>query len=131
MGACAMLPRIGGQGRASELLYTGRALGGEEAERWGFLNRLVDPDRLDDEAMALAKDVVAGRWKAQGKALTSDAAPLARVAAQGKRLPVGIELYSVRDELAKDNDATLTAIASGPSGAHLGRRDGIPARRRR
>ena len=39
------------------------------------------------------------------------AAPLARVGAQGKRLPVGIELYSVRDELAKDNDATLTAIA--------------------
>ena len=38
MGACAMLPRIVGQGRASELLYTGRALGGEEGERWGFLN---------------------------------------------------------------------------------------------
>ena len=41
MGACAMLPRIVGQGRASELLYTGRSLGGEEAERWGFFNRLV------------------------------------------------------------------------------------------
>jgi enoyl-CoA hydratase/carnithine racemase len=41
MGACAMLPRIIGQGRASELLYTGRALGGEEGERWGFFNRLV------------------------------------------------------------------------------------------
>ena len=40
MGACAILPRIIGQGRASELLYTGRVLGGEEAERWGFFNRL-------------------------------------------------------------------------------------------
>ena len=40
MGACAILPRIIGQGRAAELLYTGRALGGEEAERWGFFNRL-------------------------------------------------------------------------------------------
>ena len=36
MGACAMLPRIVGQGRASELLFTGRSLGGEEGERWGF-----------------------------------------------------------------------------------------------
>src|SRR5450432_2348206 len=42
MGACAMLPRIIGQGRAAELLYTGRSLGGEEAERWGFFNRIVD-----------------------------------------------------------------------------------------
>jgi enoyl-CoA hydratase/carnithine racemase len=41
MGACAILPRIIGQGRASELLYTGRVMGGEEAERWGFFNRLV------------------------------------------------------------------------------------------
>src|SRR3954466_3442127 len=52
MGACAMLPRIVGQGRASELLYTGRSLGGEEAERWGFLNRLVSPEKLEEEAMA-------------------------------------------------------------------------------
>ena len=44
MGACAMLPRIIGQGRASELLYTGRFMDGEEAERWGFFNRLVEPD---------------------------------------------------------------------------------------
>jgi enoyl-CoA hydratase/carnithine racemase len=66
MGACAMLPRIVGQGRASELLYTGRALGGEEAERWGFLNRLVEPERLESEAMALAKDIVAGPTFANG-----------------------------------------------------------------
>ena len=43
MGACAMLPRIVGQGRAAELLYTGRSMDGEEAERWGFFNRLADP----------------------------------------------------------------------------------------
>jgi len=66
MGACAMLPRIVGQGRASELLYTGRALGGEEAERWGFLNRLVEPERLEDQAMALAREIVAGPTFANG-----------------------------------------------------------------
>ena len=42
MGACAMLPRIVGQGRAAELLFTGRSMGAEEAERWGFFNRLAD-----------------------------------------------------------------------------------------
>jgi enoyl-CoA hydratase/carnithine racemase len=66
MGACAMLPRIIGQGRASELLYTGRSLGGEEAERWGFVNRLVEPERLVDEAMALAREIVAGPTFANG-----------------------------------------------------------------
>jgi enoyl-CoA hydratase/carnithine racemase len=66
MGACAMLPRIVGQGRASELLYTGRALGGEEGERWGFLNRLVEPERLDAEALAMAKELAAGPTFANG-----------------------------------------------------------------
>jgi len=66
MGACAMLPRIVGQGRASELLYTGRALGGEEAERWGLFNRLVAPERLLDEATALATELVAGPTFANG-----------------------------------------------------------------
>ncbi len=60
MGACAMLPRIIGQGRASELLFTGRSMGGEEAERWGFYNRLVEPDDLRDEARKLASDLAAG-----------------------------------------------------------------------
>jgi enoyl-CoA hydratase/carnithine racemase len=60
MGACAMLPRIIGQGRAAELLYTGRSLGGEEALAWGFLNRLVEPEALQDEAMALAHEIAAG-----------------------------------------------------------------------
>ncbi|HEY7769497.1 enoyl-CoA hydratase-related protein, partial [Longimicrobium sp.] len=60
MGACAMLPRIIGQGRASELLYTGRSMSGDEAERWGFYNRVVMPGDLMDEARALAQSLAAG-----------------------------------------------------------------------
>jgi enoyl-CoA hydratase/carnithine racemase len=60
MGACAILPRIVGQGRAAELLYTGRSLGGEEAERWGFFNRLTAPERMLADAQALAADLAAG-----------------------------------------------------------------------
>jgi len=60
MGACAMLPRIVGQGRAAELLFTGRSLGGEEGERWGFFNRIVSPGDLVAEATALAKSLAAG-----------------------------------------------------------------------
>jgi enoyl-CoA hydratase/carnithine racemase len=60
MGACAMLPRIVGQGRAAELLYTGRSMAGAEAERWGFFNRLAAPDALLVEARALADDLAAG-----------------------------------------------------------------------
>ncbi len=66
MGACAMLPRIIGQGRASELLYTGRALGGEEAERWGYLNRLCAPEDLLTQAQALAADLAGGPSFANG-----------------------------------------------------------------
>ncbi len=60
MGACAMLPRIIGQGRASELLYTGRILRGEEGERWGFFNRLASSDALLDEALGLARELADG-----------------------------------------------------------------------
>jgi enoyl-CoA hydratase/carnithine racemase len=60
MGACAILPRIVGQGRAAELLYTGRSLGGEEAERWGFFNRLAAPDQLLAEANKLAAELANG-----------------------------------------------------------------------
>jgi enoyl-CoA hydratase/carnithine racemase len=60
MGACAILPRIIGQGRAAELLYTGRFLEADEAERWGFYNRLVPPERLLDEAQALAHSLAHG-----------------------------------------------------------------------
>ncbi len=66
MGACAMLPRIIGQGRASELLFTGRALGGMEGERWGFFNRLVEPDALLAEAQAMARTLAAGPTFANG-----------------------------------------------------------------
>jgi len=66
MGACAILPRLIGQGRASELLYTGRSLGGEEGERWGFFNRLVDPSALLGQAQALARDLAAGPTFANG-----------------------------------------------------------------
>jgi enoyl-CoA hydratase/carnithine racemase len=66
MGACAILPRLIGQGRASELLYTGRALGGEEGERWGFFNRLVAPEALLAEADALARSLAAGPTFANG-----------------------------------------------------------------
>jgi enoyl-CoA hydratase/carnithine racemase len=60
MGACAILPRLIGQGRASELLYTGRFMDGNEAERWGFYNRLVSPDALQAEATALARSLAEG-----------------------------------------------------------------------
>jgi enoyl-CoA hydratase/carnithine racemase len=66
MGACALLPRIVGQGRASELLYTGRALGGEEAERWGFYNRLCSPEAVLPEAQALAAELAQGPTFANG-----------------------------------------------------------------
>jgi enoyl-CoA hydratase/carnithine racemase len=60
MGACAILPRIIGAGRAAELLFTGRAMDGAEAERWGFLNRLCEPDALLAEAGALAGELARG-----------------------------------------------------------------------
>ena len=66
MGACAMLPRIVGQGRASELLYTGRSLGGEEGERWGFFNRLCAPEDVLAQAQALARDLADGPTFANG-----------------------------------------------------------------
>jgi enoyl-CoA hydratase/carnithine racemase len=60
MGACAILPRIVGHGRASELLYTGRVLGGEEAEGWGFFNRLFPSDSVLSEAQRVAAELAAG-----------------------------------------------------------------------
>jgi enoyl-CoA hydratase/carnithine racemase len=66
MGACAMLPRIVGQGRASELLYTGRALPGDEALQWGFFNRVVAPDALLTEALRWAGDLAQGPTFANG-----------------------------------------------------------------
>ena len=60
MGACNILPRIIGSGRAAELLYTGRSMDGAEAERWGFYNKLVPADRVLAEAQAMATALAAG-----------------------------------------------------------------------
>jgi enoyl-CoA hydratase/carnithine racemase len=60
MGACAILPRIIGQGRASELLFTGRSMSGEEAERWGFFNRVCAPEAVLSEAQSLARSLADG-----------------------------------------------------------------------
>jgi enoyl-CoA hydratase/carnithine racemase len=66
MGACAMLPRIIGQGRAGELLFTGRSMTGEEGERWGFFNRLCLPEHLLEQAQGLARELVQGPTFANG-----------------------------------------------------------------
>jgi enoyl-CoA hydratase/carnithine racemase len=60
MGACNILPRIIGAGRAAELLYTGRSMDGAEAERWGFYNRLCAPEALATQATELARSIAAG-----------------------------------------------------------------------
>jgi enoyl-CoA hydratase/carnithine racemase len=60
MGACAILPRIIGQGRASELLYTGRFMTAEEGAAWGFFSRLADSENVHEEALALAREIAAG-----------------------------------------------------------------------
>ena len=60
MGACNMLPRIIGSGRAAELLYTGRSMSAEEGERWGFFNRLCEPADLQEQALALARELATG-----------------------------------------------------------------------
>ena len=64
MGACAILPRLIGQGRASELLFTGRAMRAEEGERWGFFNRLTEA--VLEDAKALAAEIAAGPGFAHG-----------------------------------------------------------------
>ncbi len=60
MGACALLPRIIGQGRAAELLYTGRMMSAEEGLAWGFWNALHPPEALEEAALALAREIAAG-----------------------------------------------------------------------
>jgi enoyl-CoA hydratase/carnithine racemase len=60
MGACAMLPRVIGQGRAAELLFTGRTMAADEGERWGFYNRLVAAEQLEAEALKLAHQLADG-----------------------------------------------------------------------
>lgn len=66
MGACSILPRIIGQGRAADLLYSGRSMSGEEAERWGFFNRLATPEELLIEAHVYANHLAEGPGFAHG-----------------------------------------------------------------
>ena len=66
MGACAMLPRIIGLGRASELLFTGRSMGGDEALQWGFFNRVCEPDAVLNDAIAVAREIAHGPTFANG-----------------------------------------------------------------
>jgi enoyl-CoA hydratase/carnithine racemase len=66
MGACAILPRIIGQGRASELLFTGRSMSAQEGERWGFYNALFDPAQLHSSVHAIAARLAAGPNFAHG-----------------------------------------------------------------
>ena len=66
MGACAILPRLIGQGRAAELLFTGRSMDGAEAERWGFFNRVCEPNQLLAAAMGLAAELASGPTFAHG-----------------------------------------------------------------
>ncbi|GAB4523638.1 MAG: enoyl-CoA hydratase family protein [Roseibium sp.] len=60
MGACAILPRIIGQGRAAELLYLGRSMKADEGHAWGFFNAVVSADELEDAALQMAGRIVAG-----------------------------------------------------------------------
>ena len=66
MGACAMLPRLIGQGRAADLLYSGRSMSAEEGHQWGFYNRLVDAEALEAEALAYATRLAKGPTFAHG-----------------------------------------------------------------
>ncbi|KAB2772392.1 enoyl-CoA hydratase family protein [Brucella anthropi] len=70
MGACGILPRLIGQGRASELLYTGRFMSADEGERWGFFNALHPQGDLIGKAEALARNIVDGPWFAHGMTKT-------------------------------------------------------------
>jgi len=66
MGACAILPRLIGHGRAADLLFSGRAMSAEEGLAWGFFTRLVDADKLADEADQLARTIASGPAFAHG-----------------------------------------------------------------
>ena len=70
MGACALLPRLIGQGRASELLFTGRAMNAQEGLQWGFFNALHEPQALLEQAQKLAHELAAGPTFAHGMTKT-------------------------------------------------------------
>jgi enoyl-CoA hydratase/carnithine racemase len=62
MGACGLLPRVIGQGRATELLLSGRAMSADEGLAWGFFNKLVEREALLPEAHAIARNLADGPW---------------------------------------------------------------------
>lgn len=66
MGACAILPRIIGQGRASELLFLGRTMSGQEGYDWGYFNKICNAEELIDEAQNMAEKIAAGPTFANG-----------------------------------------------------------------
>jgi enoyl-CoA hydratase/carnithine racemase len=66
MGACGLLPRVIGQGRAAELLYTGRAMTAEEGQAWGFFNGLHAPEDVLAKAQAMARSLADGPYFAHG-----------------------------------------------------------------
>jgi enoyl-CoA hydratase/carnithine racemase len=66
MGACALLPRVIGQGRAAELLFSGRGMSGDEGERWGFFNRLCEPGDVLAQAQTFARSLAQGPTFAHG-----------------------------------------------------------------
>jgi enoyl-CoA hydratase/carnithine racemase len=66
MGACGILPRIIGQGRAAELLFTGRSMSAQEGQQWGFFNKIVEAQSLEQEALLLARRIAAGPTFANG-----------------------------------------------------------------
>ncbi len=70
MGACTLLPRLIGQGRASELLFTGRAMLAQEGVAWGFYNRLIAPEELLAQAQTLAHELASGPTFAHGMTKT-------------------------------------------------------------
>jgi len=98
MGACAMLPRMIGLGRAAELLYTGRAMPGRQAYEWGFYNDLCEPESLGRQAAELARTLAQGPTRAHAmtkKMLSAEwAMPLedavdAEAAAQARCMETG------------------------------------------
>ena len=114
MGACAILPRIIGQGRAAELLFTGRAMTAQEGEAWGFFNRLVAADALEQEALALARRIASGPTFAnsitktqlvQEWAMSLDAAIEAEAQAQAVCMRTKDFERAYRAFLAKQNPA--------------------------
>jgi len=70
MGACAILPRIIGQGRAAELLFTGRSMSADEGERWGFYNQISTSDTLLEDAKTMTQRLIAGPTFAHGMTKT-------------------------------------------------------------